>query len=296
MSQDAGRRADESWPVRRLLAWTTEFLGKKGVEKPGLDASLLLAHALGWKRIDIYARADEEPPDDARQRFRELVRRRADGCPTAYLVGRKEFYSLEFEVSPAVLIPRDDSSWLVEECLRVARDRPEPRVLDLGTGSGCLAVTVAKRHKAARVTAVDLSPEALAVAARNAAKHGVSDRITFLEGDLFAPLPAGQRFDLIVSNPPYVSHAEYAALDRGVRDFEPRLALEAGDDGLDVLRRVVAGAPAHLVAGGVLAVEVGAGQAPAVAELFRGAGFDSIELRRDYARIERVVSGVLPSL
>src|SRR5262245_15971830 len=167
MSQDASGRPrtetrpptrEEPWTVKRLRDWTRDFLGKKGLEKPELEASILLAHALGWKRIELYARQDEEPPEDARLRFRDLVRRRAEGCPTAYLVGHKEFFSLEIEVSPAVLIPRDDTEWVVTECLRLAKEMAEPHVLDLGTGSGCLAVAVARRHKTARVTAVDLSP------------------------------------------------------------------------------------------------------------------------------------------
>src|SRR5215472_13269344 len=176
--------AEQTWTVGRLLDWTTQFLGPKGSESPRLDAEVLLAHALGWKRIDLYARHGEVAPDEGRAKFKELVQRRVKGCPVAYLVGRKEFFSLEFEVGPAVLIPRPDSESVVDECLRLGKEmaapddgRP-PRVLDLGTGSGNLAVAVARYLKQALVTAVDLSPDALAVAARNAARHGVSDRIT----------------------------------------------------------------------------------------------------------------------
>jgi release factor glutamine methyltransferase len=247
----------EVWTIKRLLEWTTQFLSKKGIEKAWLDADLLLAHALGWKRTELRMRYDEEAPEAGRERFRELVRRRAEGCPVAYLIRRKEFFLLDFEVSPAVLIPRDDTEWLLTEFFRLAKGMPSPRVLDVGTGSGCLAVAVAQRMKEATVTAIDLSPEALAVAGRNAVSHGVADRITFLEGDLFAPLPAGAAFDFILSNPPYIRREELAGLQREVRDFEPRLALDGGEDGFAVFSRLVEDARGFLAPGGTLLVEIG---------------------------------------
>lgn len=262
MSQDARRppTAEEPWTVKRLRDWTTQFLAKKGLEGAEKEASILLAHALGWKRLDLYTRQDEEPAEEVRQRFRDLVRRRSEGCPTAYLVGTKEFFSLTFEVSPAVLIPRPDSEWVVTEFVRLAKEKGACDVLDVGTGSGCLAIAAAMRHKAARVTAVDLSPEALAVATRNAAKHGVSDRVTFLEGDLFGPVLPEQRFDFILSNPPYVARTEFEQLDRSVRDFEPRLALDGGSDGFAVLDRLFDQARNYLQPGGYLIVEIGLAQ------------------------------------
>ncbi len=172
----------------------------------------------------MYARHTEEASEPGRQKFRELVRQRVEGCPVAYLVGRKEFFSLEFEVNRAVLIPRPDTECVVDECLRLAKAMPEPRILDIGTGSGCLAVAVAKHHKTARVTAVDISPEALRVASANAGKHGVSERIRFVQGDLFGPVSAGERFDFILSNPPYVPHDDIDKLAGGVRDYEPHPA------------------------------------------------------------------------
>ncbi len=253
---DSRPKAPETWTVRRLLDWTTDFLAKKGFDKPDREGRILLAHALGWKPLELFTRFDEEAPEDARQRYRELIRRLTEGAPRAYLVGHKDFYSLDFEVSPAVLIPREDSEWVVEECLRLAKGMASPAVLDLGTGSGCLAVTVAKRHPSARVTAVDISPEALAVAARNAARHGVADRVTFLEGDLFAPLPAGLPFDFVISNPPYIAHGELDQLDPSVRNFEPRLALDGGPDGFAVFDRVVERAADFLKPGGHLIVEI----------------------------------------
>jgi release factor glutamine methyltransferase len=243
-----------------LLEWTITFLNQKGSESPRLDAEVLLAHALGCKRIELYTRHTEPAPEEGRQKFRELVKRRVEGCPVAYLVGRKEFFSLEFEVSPAVLIPRPDTECVVDECLRLAKEMAAPRVLDVGTGSGNLAVAVAKHHKGARVTAVDLSPEALAVAGANAARHGLGERIRFLEGDLFAPLAAGERFDFILSNPPYIPQGEIAGLPAGVRDYEPHLALAGGEDGYAVFDQLVRQAPTYLQAGGYLIVEIGAPQ------------------------------------
>jgi release factor glutamine methyltransferase len=249
-------KTDDPWTMKRLLEWTTDFLSRRGSEFPRLDAEVLLAHVLDCKRIEVYVRADEEADDDVRQRFRDLVRRRVEGCPVAYLVGRKEFYSLAFEVGPAVLIPRPDSECVVEEVLRQAKGMTEPRVLDLGTGSGNLAVSIAKYQPTAQVMAVDLSPDALAVASRNAAKHGVAERVTFLRGDLFGPVPAAERFDFIVSNPPYILHDEIAGLEPGVRDHEPHLALDGGADGFAVFDRIVKQAKDYLKPGGFLIVEI----------------------------------------
>jgi release factor glutamine methyltransferase len=248
------------WTVKRLLEWTTQFLTAKGIEKAWLDADLLLAHALGWKRTELRTRYDEEAPSEARQRYRELVKQRSEGCPVAYLIGRKEFFLLDFEVSPAVLIPRPDSEWIVTEFLRLARQVQEPRVLDIGTGSGCLAIAAARQHRTARVTAIDISPEALAVAARNARKQEVADRVTFLEGDLFGPLIEGQRFHFILCNPPYITHEELATLAPDVRNFEPHLALDGGADGLAVFSRLVEQAHSFLEPGGHLLVEIGCAQ------------------------------------
>ena len=259
--------ANETWTVRRLLEWTEDFLRKKGVESPRLEAQILLAHTLGCKKIDLYVRHEEEPAEDKRTAFREMIKKRAEGMPVAYLVGHREFYSLEFAVSPAVLIPRPETETLVMEALRRLKPLDAPRVLDIGTGSGALAVAIAKQHKTARVTAVDVSPAALAVAAANAQRHGIADRVTFLEGDLFGPV-AGQTFDLIVSNPPYIADSEFPSLDVGVRDFEPRSALAGGPDGLDFYRRIAADVATYLAPGGTVMVEIGPTQEAAVRELF----------------------------
>jgi release factor glutamine methyltransferase len=248
------------WTIGGLLDWTAKYLARKGSEYPRLDAEVLLAHALECRRIDLYARYTEAAPEDRRVRFRELVKRRTEGCPVAYLVARKEFYSLVFEVGPDVLIPRPESEFVVMECLRLAREMAQPRFLDIGTGSGNLAVTVAQQHRGARVTAVDLSPAALSVAAKNAARHGVAERVQFLQGDLFAPVPAGTRFDFILSNPPYIAREDIPKLQPGVRDYEPHLALDGGPGGYEVFQRLISQARDYLVPGGYLIVEIGAPQ------------------------------------
>lgn len=279
------------WTVGRLLDWTARFLLQKGVEFPRLDAEVLLAHALGCKRIDLYgARHGDTPDEDARKRYRELIGRRVEGCPVAYLVGRKEFFSLELEVGPGVLIPRPDSELLVTECLALAKPRTGPTFLDLGTGSGNLVVAIARHHKTALLTTVDVSGDAAAVAARNAAKHGVAERITCLQGDLFAPLPAGAAFDFILSNPPYIPHDDIPGLAAGVRDYEPHLALDGGPDGFAVFERIVADAPKYLKPGGWLLLEIGAPQEqPARQRLAAARGFELAETVHDYSGHPRVL-------
>jgi release factor glutamine methyltransferase len=278
------------WTIKKLREWTTQFLAKKGVEKAGLDADLLLAHALGCKRIDLLTRCDEEAPEEARTRYRELVKERSEGCPVAYLTGHKVFYLLDLEVSRAVLIPRPETEEIVGECLRLAKGMESPAILDVGTGSGCLILALLKQHKSARATAIDISPEALAIADRNASRHNLGDRITFLEGDLFSPLTAGEQFDFIVSNPPYVAHDEFAGLPRHVRDFEPRLALDGGPDGLAIFTRLIDGARNYLKPGGHLLVEIGAGQDDlARARLHALPGYELGKSIQDRAGIPRVV-------
>ena len=255
------------WTIKALLQWTTEFLSKKGVESPRLDAQILLAHVMGCPKIELIARSNDEPTDDERTRFKELIRQRVEGWPVAYLVGHRDFFLLSFEVSPAVLVPRPDTETLVELALRTVKGNPT--ILDLGTGSGCIAVSLAHQCKGATVTAIDVSPDAIDIAKRNAVRHGVGNRITFLTGDLFAPL-SGSPFDLIVSNPPYISHAELADLPADVREHEPRVALDGGPDGLAFYRRIANEASAFLKSGGSVMVEIGWTQEPAVRALFEG--------------------------
>jgi release factor glutamine methyltransferase len=253
--------AEKPWTVGELLNWTAKYLAEKGTEFPRLDAEVLLAQALGCKRIDLYGSKFSDIADaEARQRYKDLIRRRLEGCPVAYLVGRKEFSALEFEVTPDVLIPRPDSELVVMECLRLSKNMREPRIVDIGTGSGSLAIAVARGHSGAKVTAIDLSAEALAVAQRNAGRHGVQERLLFLEGDLFSPLAADERFDFVISNPPYIPHEDLEKLPSGVRDFEPHRALDGGPGGFVVFDRLIDQARQHLRPGGYLIVEIGAPQ------------------------------------
>ena len=253
---------------------------------PLSEARLLLRHVLGVTHAALEAHPEREVSPRETADFHTLAMRRAAGEPIAYLTGHREFYGLEFHVTPAVLIPREETELLVE----IAVEKPARRILDLGTGSGCLAIAVARELPRAQVTAVDVSAAALDVARENAARHGATVR--FVQGDWFAPL-GGERFDLILANPPYVAEADPHLAQGDVR-FEPRGALAAGPDGLDDIRRIAAAAAAHLVAGGRLVFEHGYDQAQAVAALLAQAGFVAIEQRRDLAGIPRVTGGARP--
>jgi release factor glutamine methyltransferase len=281
---------DNSWTVGSLLDWTARFLADKGSESPRLDTEVLLAHALEWRRIELYTRYNEVPTEEARGRFRELIRRRIEGCPVAYLVGRKEFFALPLEVGPAVLIPRPESEFVVMECLRLAKGVPQPRVLDIGTGSGNIAVAVAQQNPEAEVTAIDVSPEALEVAGRNAERHGVNARVRFLEGDLFSALSEEEPFDFVLSNPPYIAHEDLQGLPYGVRDYEPHLALDGGPGGFVVFDRLVSEARNYLQTGGYLIVEIGAPQEEhgrrCIASL---GGYQLAETIHDYSGHPRVL-------
>ncbi|HEY2841661.1 MAG TPA: peptide chain release factor N(5)-glutamine methyltransferase [Pirellulales bacterium] len=260
----------ETWTVLRLLEWTTQFLRDRGAESPRLDAEVLLAEARGCRRIELYTAFDQVPSDDARTRFREMVRRRADGVPVAYLVGRREFYSLSFRVTPDVLIPRPETELLLIRLLdlikaRAAEDSAAAiHVADVGTGSGVLAICAATASSAAgaerksnlQITAIDVSAAALTIAKQNAGDHKVADRITFVEGDLLAPLAAKQSLDFVVSNPPYVKESEWRELSREVRDCEPKLALVAGERGTEVIERLIPQAAERLRASGYLLTEI----------------------------------------
>jgi len=232
-------QSDEPWTIRRLLTWTKDFLLRKGAESPRLDAEVMLAHVLEWQRVELYTHYEEEIGEYARAAFRDLVRRRAEGSPVAYLVGRKEFYSLTLAVSPAVLIPRPETEFVVIEFLQLCKSIDSPRAVDIGTGSGCVAVACTHQHPSARFVAIDVSSDALAIASANASRHGVGERIDFRLGDALAPVASEAPFDAILSNPPYIPSAEIASLEPGVRDYEPHLALDGGPDGLRVVARII---------------------------------------------------------
>jgi release factor glutamine methyltransferase len=254
------KMSDEPWTIGRLLAWTTDFLRRRGSESPRLDAEVLLAHVLDWQRVQLYTHYEEEVGERARGDFRNLLRRRADGAPVAYLVGRKEFYSLALEVSPAVLIPRPESEFVVVEFLEMARLLDQPRAVDVGTGSGCLAIACAHQHPSVQFVAIDLCPEALSLARKNAARHGVAERIDFRLGNLLEPVAAERPFDLILSNPPYIPTGVIPTLEPGVRDYEPHMALDGGPDGLQVVARLIEQAIPLLKPDGHLILEIGTAQ------------------------------------
>ncbi|PLX92282.1 MAG: peptide chain release factor N(5)-glutamine methyltransferase [Desulfuromonas sp.] len=279
----------ESWTLLKLLDWTTEYFSGKGIDNPRLDAQLLLAHVLRVDRVGLYLNFDRPLTSAELDIIRPLVQRRGQREPLQYLTGRTEFWSLEFEVTPAVLIPRADTEILVEEAL--SRAGEQGCLLDVGTGSGAIVVSLAAELPGWRMTGLDISSEALVVAARNVARHNVAEQVDLQQGDL-AHLPAG-RYDLIVSNPPYIAQAEWDGLMPEVRCYEPRAALLTAENGLACYKKLAAQAVAHLRPGGWLLVEIGHQQAEAVRALFAAAGLKDIFVRQDYADQPRVVGGCL---
>ena len=293
MSDTPPTPAGDAWTVKRILDWTIPHLKSHGSESPRLDAEILLAHARGCPRIQLYTNYDQPLTDEQRAIMRDLVKRRAAAEPVAYLVGHREFFGLDFRVTKDVLVPRPDTETLIVEALEGLKQLAQPRVLDVGTGSGCIAITLAVRCPQAIVTAVDLSEPALTIARENAAKHNVSDRIQFLSGDLFAPLTDAEPFDFIASNPPYIASAEIETLQPDVRLHEPRSALDGGPDGLDIIRRLIADAPRYLLPQGKLLIEISGEQAEAVTQLLIANGsYDDIAVLKDLAKQPRVVRAV----
>ena len=316
-----------------MLLWTTSRFEERGLPTPRLDAEVLTAHALSLPRLQLYVQFDRPLLPDELAAIRESVKRRQAGESVAYVIGKKEFWGLDFAVDARVLVPRPDTETLIDEALeRVGRAprarvapravearpaaaaeaadayptdaanaepaappppsaRPAPRIADVGTGSGAIAVTLAKERPDAVVFAVDVSPDALAVARANALRHAVA--VTFLEGDLEVPLQPHAPFDLIAANLPYVPSRDLPGLPPEVR-AEPARALDGGADGLALVRRLVAAAPALLAPGGALVLEIGAGQAPETARLCGAAGLADVRVRRDLGAVERVVSAVRP--
>jgi len=279
----------EVWTILKVLTWTKGYLAEKGVENARLEAEWLLSAATGLDRVGLYVNYEKPLTDAELAGYREMVSRRARREPLQYILGSQDFCGLDLEVTPGVLIPRHDTEVLVEEAIR--RAPAAASVLDIGVGSGCIAIALAKALPAATVWGVDRSPDALALARRNAQRHDVP--VTLVEGSLFEPCP-DRRFDLVVSNPPYIPTADLAGLQPEVRDFEPVAALDGGRDGLDLYRLIIPAAPEHLNPGGWLMVEIGIGQAEAVMELFQSAGFTEIFTAKDPSLIDRVVGGRLP--
>jgi release factor glutamine methyltransferase len=290
---DTGGERTQAAPqtVLEYLGRATEFLVRHGRPTARLDAEVLLASVLSTDRVGVYLRFDQALSRVEADAYRELVRRRGTGEPVSHITGRREFWSLTFTITPEVLTPRPETELVVERALAAMPDRDgRYRVLDLGTGSGALAIALASERKAARVVALDRSMAAAAVALVNARGLGVGERVDVAVGEWTAALRADARFDVIVSNPPYIVTSTIDELPAEVRR-EPRLALDGGADGLDAYRQLVPAAQALLAPGGTLAVEVGLGQAEAVAEIFTRVGLIETTTGADLAGIERVVSG-----
>ncbi|MDX1946983.1 MAG: peptide chain release factor N(5)-glutamine methyltransferase [Pirellulaceae bacterium] len=287
----------EAWTILRLLTWTADFLKGHGSENPRLDAEVLLAAAKGCERIMLYAAFDQVVADDVRAKFRELVKRRAAGVPVAYLIGHREFYSLKLTVTPDVLIPRPETEFVVIAALDHLKALPAsavpPLVADVGTGSGAIALAIAKHAPTCRLTALDISPAALAVAQANAAALGVAEQVEFVTSDLLAALPAEPHYAVIASNPPYIAESELAAMSPQVKDHEPRLALVAGPTGSEVIARLIPQAAERLLPKGLLVLEISPQLAPRVVELIaRDSRFEPATVTKDLANLPRVVRAV----
>ena len=287
----------ETWTSLKLIQWTAGYFEKKEIPNPRLDAELLLAHVLGCRRIDLYTGHEKTIPEKKLADFKSLIERRVKLEPLQYIVGETEFWGLKIRVTPDVLIPRPETELLVEEALKTSPPAPllhdagegcrrrgeEIYILDIGTGSGCIAIALVKNLPDAKVTATDISKEALAIAQQNAEANGIADRIEFILSDI-APWKtfqaAGRVFDLIVSNPPYIPTNEFPDLQPEVRDFEPRRALDGGSDGMDVIKSILTEAPSFLRRGGRLLLEIGDGAA-VKKEM-------NLKIRKDYAGKDRI--------
>ncbi|WP_224246323.1 peptide chain release factor N(5)-glutamine methyltransferase [Hyalangium gracile] len=284
----------ETWTIRKVLTWTTQHFEKRQVDAPRLTAEILLAHVLKTSRVRLYVDLDQPLGKEELASFRALIERRMAGEPTQYLTGVKEFYNRSFKVDARVLIPRPETELLVEAALHVLpRDAPS-RALDVCTGSGCIAISLAAERPQASILATDVSPDACALARENAEALGVGARVTVVQGDLFAPVPADARFQLIASNPPYIASGEIPGLSAEVRR-EPHLALDGGQDGLKMVRRVIEGARRYLLPGGLLAMEIGETQGSAVRELLQAAGFENARVEKDLERRDRLAFGTQPA-
>ncbi|MEM9195334.1 MAG: peptide chain release factor N(5)-glutamine methyltransferase [Myxococcota bacterium] len=285
-----------SWTIRRVVGWMTKDFETRGLDSPRLDADLLVADALEMKRVDLYMDFDRPLMPAELTKIRSRVARRRAREPVAYILGVREFFGRAFQVSPAVLVPRPDTETLVEQALKALDEGRLPSeelaVLDLCTGSGVVGITIAAERPDIVVHCTDISPEALEVARQNAGTHGVASRMQFLEGDLFDAVDG--KYALIAANPPYVADGDRANLQPEIRDHEPGVALFAGDDGLSVVRRIIAEAARHLRPGGELMIEIGAGQDRAVLELLDHHGFDPARMENDLGGIPRVALGTRP--
>jgi len=279
----------ERWTIQKLLGWITGHLTEKGVDSPRLNAELLLSEVLGLARIELYMHFDKVPTQPQLDRLHLLVRRCGQLEPVAYLIGRTEFYSLPIKVSPDCLIPRPETELLVERAIEFLRSRHTAGqlqdVCDLCTGSGCIAVAIAKNFTDAKIIATDICDSALSIAAENIKQYGLNEQVKLVCGDLFEPIMKGldsAGFDLIVCNPPYVARAEYEKLGKNIKDYEPTLALQAGIDGLDVYHRIAERVEEFLKPDAALMLEIGYAQGQAVKDLLEQTGiFTEIKIEKD---------------
>lgn len=287
-SESAGM--DEVWTVKKVLDWTMGHLKQHGSESARLDAEILLAHARGCRRIQLYTEHDAPLTPDEREKMRGLVKRRAMLEPVAYLVGFREFFGIDFDVEPGVLIPRPDTESLVVTALEIANEIESAQILDVCTGTGCIPLAIAANCPTAVLTAIEIDENVCEITQRNIEKHDMASRVTLLQGDLFGPLPADALFDVITANPPYVTDAEMDTLQTDVKRYEPQLALRGGPDGLNLVRRLINESGARLVPGGALLLEIGEKQSEAVTELFKAAGnFEPAQIVKDLGGHSRVV-------
>ncbi len=283
----------DNWTVKQLLEWTTEYFRKGGLDEPVLSAQLLLAKAMGCSKVDLYLRFNQQVNKSVRDKFRQLVRRAYQGEPIAYILGEKEFFSLTIKVNPSVLIPRPETELIVQWVVRKSRemfsDGDKLDILDIGTGSGCIAIALAKNLPVeAKIIACDISDDALSVAEENRSAHNLEDKITFVKSELFENIRPESKFDFIVSNPPYVTERDYQNLPKQIKEYEPACALLGGEDGLDVIRRIIKQAKDYLKPEGWLVFEIGYDQKPAVESLLKEGGYSDVEFEVDSSNIPRV--------
>lgn len=283
----------EIWTIKKLIQWTAGYFRNHGVEEARLDAELLLGYVLGRPRIYLYTNYDQIMNKEELARYRELIRRRAAGYCTAVLIGEKEFMGIPFRVNEHVLVPRPDTEAWLEKVIQRFRNLPDISMLDLGTGSGALAVSFLYYCKEARGVAVDISEKALETAKTNGERAGISDRVEFRRGDFLNALREDEQFDVILSNPPYIPSGDIDGLAEEVRR-EPRIALDGGPDGLKFYRTLGEKAVRFLRPGGLLAAEVGIGQAETVRTFFENGGLTDIEIIPDYGGVDRAVCGKRP--
>ena len=287
---------DKTWIIKDLLAVSIDFLKSKNIESPRLSAEILLSHQLKTDRLKLYLEYDQPVGEKDLSQYRAMIKRLVDCEPVQYITGTQEFWSMEFIVNRSVLIPRSETEILVEQALKIYREEyadknPDISVLDIGTGSGAIAIAVASEIEKAKICAVDISSKAIDIAKLNAAKHGMENRISFYEGDLFKPFVKDhQSFDIIISNPPYVTTKEYEDLPKKIKDFEPKLALESGDDGLSHIRVILEKACGFLNPGGCLMLEMDPLQTDSAIQIIHSSsGYTASQVIKDYSNKDRAV-------